>query len=146
LVRQRSFLPWKKGLTSRQSQRRDWGLLGRFSGERNSVVICAAWLISDVSQEMKALAPSTITIAALRVLHIAAFTTRNWTLPGSSVTLRQINDLWEAIHEVPDVLTRWDNSKEREEEIERYFREYDAKWGAPALLAIYHQARDEKKG
>ena len=92
---------------------------------------------------MKALAPLRITKGALRVLHVAAFTTRNWTLPGSNITSKQINDLWEAIHEVPDVLTRWDNPQEREEEIERYFREYDEKWPFPALLAIYRQRRDE---
>ena len=90
---------------------------------------------------MKALAPPEITRAALRVLHVAACTTRNWTLPGSAVTLKQINDLWEAIHEVPDVLTRWDHAKEREEEVESYFREYDKKWKSPALLAIYRQAK-----
>jgi len=95
---------------------------------------------------MKQLAPPTITSAALRVLHVAAFTTRNWTLPGSTVTAKQINDLWEAIHEVPDVLTRWSESGEEEREIERYFREYDEKWPAPTLLAIYRQARDAQTG
>jgi hypothetical protein len=37
--------------TRRQSQRRDWGFFGRFSGVRNTVAICAAWLISDVRQK-----------------------------------------------------------------------------------------------
>jgi hypothetical protein len=32
-------------------------LFGRFSGERNHVAICAAWLIFDVSQKMRALLP-----------------------------------------------------------------------------------------
>jgi hypothetical protein len=41
----------KKCLTSRQSQRRDWGFFDRFSGGRNTVVICAAWLIFDVRQK-----------------------------------------------------------------------------------------------
>jgi hypothetical protein len=40
-----------KSRTSRQSQRRDWGFFGRFSGERNSVMICAAWLNFDVRQK-----------------------------------------------------------------------------------------------
>jgi hypothetical protein len=93
---------------------------------------------------MKTLAPTEVLMAAMRVLHVAGYTTRNWTLPGSGVTTKQINDLWEAIHEVPDVLTRWDNPKEREEEIERYFREYDNKWGSPSLLAIYRQAHPKR--
>jgi hypothetical protein len=95
---------------------------------------------------MKPLAPPAIIRAALRVLHVAAFTTRNWSLPGSGVTPKQINDLWEAIHEVPDILMRWDNPKEREEEVLRCLREYNEKWPNPDLLEIYRQFKDEEDG
>jgi hypothetical protein len=86
---------------------------------------------------MRQLAPEPILRAALRVVFIAAYTTRNWTL-ADEVTRKQINDLWEALHEVPDLVTRWGNGAE--EELLRYFTEYDEKWPAPCLRAIYDQA------
>jgi hypothetical protein len=83
------------------------------------------------------LAPEPILRAALRVVFVAAYTTRNWTL-ADEVTRKQINDLWEALHEVPDLVTRWRD--DAEEELLRYFDEYDAKWAEPRLRAIYDQA------
>jgi hypothetical protein len=83
------------------------------------------------------LAPEPILRAALRVVFVAAYTTRNWTL-ADEVTRKQINDLWEALHEVPDLVTRWRD--DAEEELLRYFDEYDEKWPEPRLRAIYDQA------
>ena len=72
--------------------------------------------------------------AALYVLHVAAYTTRNWTL-SDTVTRKQVNDLWEATHVVPDLLTRWRPDAERE--LLMYFDEYDGKWPAPRLREMY---------
>jgi len=83
------------------------------------------------------LAPEVILRAALRVVFVAAYTTRNWTY-DDEVSRRQIHDLWEAIHEVPDLVTRWRD--DAEEELLRYFDEYDGKWAAPGLRAIYDRA------
>jgi len=88
---------------------------------------------------MRELAPEPILGACLRVLHVAAYTTRNWTL-SEEVTRKQINDLWEAIHEIPSVLARWDTAQDQEREIMMYLQEYDAKWKSPNLQATYEEA------
>ena len=80
------------------------------------------------------LPPEHILRGALRVLSRAAVYTRNWTL-GEQVTRKQINDLWEAIHEIPDLLTRWRDDSERE--VLMYLREYKEKWSEPDLEATY---------
>ena len=81
---------------------------------------------------MNQLAPEPILRAALRVLHVAAYTTRNWSL-SEDISRKQINDLWEAIHEIPDLLKRWDRPAECEAELMMYLREYDSKWKQPGL-------------
>lgn len=83
------------------------------------------------------MAPERILRAALRVVHVAAYTTRNWTL-RDDIPRDQINDLWEALHEVPDLLCRWRDGAERE--LRMYLDEYDAKWPEPALRRIYEEA------
>jgi hypothetical protein len=83
---------------------------------------------------MTSLAPEPILRAALRVVHVAAYTTRNWTL-SDEVSRKQINDLWEALHEVPSLVTRW--RPDAETELLRYFDEYDEKWPNPRLRQIY---------
>ena len=88
---------------------------------------------------MTPLAPEPILRAALYVLHFAAVTTRNWTL-SDTVTRKQINDLWEALHVVPDLLTRWRPDAERE--LLMYFDEYDGKWQGPRLREMYEQHRE----
>jgi hypothetical protein len=85
----------------------------------------------------RALAPEPILRAALQVVFVAAYTTRNWTL-DDQVSRKQINDLWEALHEVPDLVTRWRDNAEKE--LLMYFEEYDAKWPEPRLRTIYDQA------
>jgi len=83
------------------------------------------------------LAPEPILRAALRVVFVASYTTRNWAV-NDEVSRKQIYDLWEALHEVPDLVTRWRD--DAEEELLRYFDEYDEKWPEPRLRAIYNQA------
>jgi hypothetical protein len=85
---------------------------------------------------MKPLAPEPILRAALYVVHVAAYTTRNWTL-ADGWSRQQINDLWEALHEVPDLVTRWRPDAERE--LLMYLEEYDRKWPTPRLRDIYQR-------
>jgi len=85
---------------------------------------------------MTSLAPEPILLATLRVVHVAAYTTRNWTL-GGEISRKQINDLWEALHEVPSLVARW--RPDAETELLRYFDEYDSKWPNPRLRQIYEQ-------
>ena len=83
------------------------------------------------------LAPEPILRAALRVFHVAAYTTRNWTLGEDVVPRQQINDLWEAIHEVPDRIKRWPGDKDGLSEIRMYLQEYDKRWDFPKLEEIF---------
>ena len=84
------------------------------------------------------LAPEPILRAALRVLFIAAACTRNWTL-GEEVSRKQINDLWEAIHEIPSVITSWRGNDECMQELRMYLQEYDEKWESPQLKVVFDQ-------
>lgn len=85
---------------------------------------------------MTPLAPEPILRAALYVVHVAAYTTRNWTL-GEAASRKQINDLWEALHEVPALVTRW--RPDAEAELLMYFEEYDRKWPTPRLRQMYER-------
>jgi hypothetical protein len=85
-----------------------------------------------------ALPPENILRGALRVLSVAAVQTRNWTL-ADEVSRKQINDLWEAIHEIPGLLTRWRDDSESE--LLMYLREYARKWQRPDLEAAYEDGR-----
>jgi len=89
---------------------------------------------------MAQLAPPDVMKGALRVLYVAAYTTRNWTL-NEDISRKQINDLWEAIHEIPSVLNHW-RFEESEREMEIYLAEYARKWKSPNLIAIYKQAKE----
>ncbi|HUE36208.1 MAG TPA: hypothetical protein VMO20_02360 [Candidatus Acidoferrum sp.] len=86
-----------------------------------------------------ALAPEPILLAALRVLYVAAYTTRNWTL-SEDVSRKQINDLWEAIHEIPDLIKQWRNDDECLRELRMYLKEYDRRWASPKLEEIFDKA------
>jgi hypothetical protein len=88
------------------------------------------------------LAPEPILRAALAVLHVAAYTTRNWTL-SEEVSRKQINDLWEAIHVIPDLIKRWRGDEECLRELRMYFREYRERWPSPDLEAIFDQALND---
>jgi len=90
---------------------------------------------------MQEFAPPDVMRGALRVLYIAAYTTRNWTL-NEEVSRKQINDLWEAIHEIPSVLTHWRSSGESERDLNVYLTEYAQKWKSPDLVAIYKQYKE----
>jgi hypothetical protein len=78
------------------------------------------------------LAPEPVLRAALRVLHVAAYTTRNWTLT-EEVSRKQIYDLWEAIHEIPDLIKRWRDDEQCMRELRGYLQEYDRRWPEPQL-------------
>jgi|GEM_PF-1612956 len=82
------------------------------------------------------MAPEPILKAALYVVHHAAYTTRNWTLTDEWPR-QQINDLWEAIHEIPSLLTRW--RSDAEQELLMYLDEYDRKWPSPRLREMYRR-------
>ena len=88
------------------------------------------------------LAPEPILRAALRVLHVAAYTTRNWTL-AEDISRKQINALWEAIHEIPDLIKRWRGDEESLRELRMYLQEYDQRWDFPKLEHIFDQALNE---
>ena len=86
------------------------------------------------------LAPEPILRAALRVLYVAAYTTRNWTLSEDVVSRQQLNALWEAIHDIPDLIKRWRGDEESLKQLRMYFREYDQRWDSPKLEGIFDQA------
>ena len=88
------------------------------------------------------LAPEPILRAALRVLHVAAYTTRNWAL-SEEVSRQQIYDLWEAIHEIPDLIKRWRGDEESLQELRMYLREYRERWDSPNLETIFDQALND---
>ncbi len=87
------------------------------------------------------LAPEPVLRAALRVLHLAAYTTRNWGL-SEDISRKQIYDLWEAIHEIPDLIKRWRGDEECMRELRMYLREYTERWGSPDLEVAFDQALD----
>jgi hypothetical protein len=91
---------------------------------------------------MTKLAPPIIMKAALQVLHIAGCDTRNWTLKEGTVSRKQLNDLWEAIHEIPQLLTRWE--EDSEPRLLMYLSEYSSKWPQPNLLQMYKSAKTEE--
>jgi len=88
------------------------------------------------------LAPDPILRAALRVVHVAAYTTRNWAL-NDEISRKQIYALWEAIHEIPDLIKRWRGDEESLRELRMYLQEYDQRWAAPKLEAIFDQALND---
>lgn len=92
---------------------------------------------------MSVLAPEPNLRGALRVLFVAAYTTRNWTLAGN-VPRHRLNALWEAIHEIPDVLQRWRG--DAEVEILAYLDEYDSLFDDLHLRELYLRARDSDQG
>jgi hypothetical protein len=83
------------------------------------------------------MAPEQVVRAALQVLHVAGYTTRNWTRSGDAEQ-RRIFDLWEALHPVPQTLLWWVN--DAEQRLLLFFDEYDEKWPEPRLRAIYEAA------
>ena len=85
------------------------------------------------------LAPEPILRAALRVVHVAAYTTRNWALT-EEISRKQIYDLWEAIHEIPDLIKRWRDDQDCMRELRMYLQEYDRRWQTPKLEALFDQA------
>lgn len=90
------------------------------------------------------MAPEAVVKAGLQVLYVAAYTTRNWTL-SEEVERKQVNDLWEALHNVPVVLKNWRGDKESLAELKMYFEEYWLKWERPDLKGIFNDALEDSK-
>jgi hypothetical protein len=86
------------------------------------------------------IAPEPILRAALRVLHVAAYTTRNWTGAENIVPRQQIYALCEAIHEIPDLIKHWRGDDESLKELRMSLKEYDQQWSFPKLEEIFNQA------
>lgn len=80
--------------------------------------------------------------ASLHVLHVAAYTTRNWTL-ANDCPLEQINALWEALHVIPALLMNWRDDDECHAELRMYLQEYDGRWESPKLETIFKEAMQE---
>ena len=85
------------------------------------------------------LAPEPILRAALRVVHVAAYTTRNWAM-DETVSRKQIYELWEAIQELPDLIKRWRSGEESLRELKMYLQAYDRRWDSPKLEEIFDRA------
>mgnify|MGYP003657962471 CR=1 FL=1 len=86
------------------------------------------------------LAPEPTLRAVLRVLYVAAYTTRNWTLKDE-ISREQINDLWEAIHPIPSLINRWRGDEECQRELRMYLQSYDERgWDGLKLEVIYDDA------
>ena len=92
-------------------------------------------------------APEDIQRGICAVLYLAAYTTRNWAL-DESIPRKQIHDLWDAIHNLPNMLHRWrdnptDPLQDSMQELLMYFRCYNDKYAKPNLLGRFEQARAE---
>ena len=85
---------------------------------------------------MGPLAPEPILRAALYVVHVAAYTTRNWTFTEQAPR-QQIHDPWEAMHEIPSLVLRW--RPDAEAELLGYLDEYDRKWPSPRFREMYER-------
>ena len=97
-----------------------------------------ALLDTEVIDGRARLPPECITRAALRVLFIASVYTRNWA-QHENMNRIQVRDLWEAIHDIPELLVRWEDDSERL--LLLYLRQYDEKWPEPSLSTIYNDAK-----
>jgi hypothetical protein len=83
------------------------------------------------------LPPDRILDAALLVLHRALVYTRNITLHPNASASQQVNEISEALHEIPDFLAHWD--KHDIDEMRRHLRCFDhTRWvGAPNLVQMF---------
>lgn len=86
------------------------------------------------------LAPQNILKAALVTLERAILSLRNATYPGNELSQQAINDLADALHNIPKSLLNWDETKDLEE-IRLFLKSFDRSlWpgeSAPDLLAIF---------
>ncbi len=89
------------------------------------------------------LAPEPVLRAALRVLHFAGHVTRNWTA-RQDFSREQIQDLWEAVHGIPETLCRWQGDESLHEVRER-LREYDQRWSFPQLDEVFREGLNGPK-
>ena len=100
-----------------------------------------------MSRSQRPLAPEPVVRAFLRVLHVASYTTRNWTDTARHGTMgvddptRRVFDLWEAVHPVPETLLNWTPDAERR--LLAYLDGYNAKWPEPRLRHVFEAALRE---
>jgi hypothetical protein len=82
-------------------------------------------------------APEPILDAALLTLHRALVHARNLTCRPDTDTAKHVNDLMEALHEIPDFLAHWDLHDI--DELRLHLRCFDhTRWpGAPNLVQLF---------
>jgi hypothetical protein len=82
-------------------------------------------------------APDPVLGAALLTLHRALVHLRNLTLNPDAITARHVNDLAEALHEIPDFLAHWEQHDL--EELRLHLRCFDHTRypGAPNLVQLF---------
>lgn len=85
-----------------------------------------------------AIAPEPVLRGALHVLYWAAVHNRNWTYM-ETFTVERTRALWDALHNVPDLLTRWRDDAETE--LINYFDIYDQQFDDLHLRTRYEQAK-----
>ena len=96
------------------------------------------------------LAPEPILHAVLYTVHRATVSCRNWSL-SDDISREQINELMEAVHELPQIVRNWDSSSL--DEIMTHLRCFEpAKWRAridtelhsvPDVAEIFQQQMGE---
>ncbi len=82
-----------------------------------------------------AIAPETVLRAGLRVTSWGMVWCRKWALEGSA-SRRQVAELMDALHEVPNMLQDWDGHDV--DEIRLHLGCYNAgRWGGPDLKSMF---------
>lgn len=86
-------------------------------------------------RDRMALAPKPILLAGLQTCHCAWVHVRNATL-SLSVDRKFVNDIAEALHEIPFFLMNWERTSL--DELRLHLRTFDVRrWGAPDLLQFF---------
>lgn len=62
---------------------------------------------------------------------------------NDGISRKQIHDLWEAIHEIPDLIKWWQGDEESLRELRMHLQEYNQLWDFPKLEEIFNQALRE---
>jgi hypothetical protein len=82
------------------------------------------------------MAPEPIMRAALDTLHWATVCCRNWTI-REGVSREQINDLMEAIHEVPVMLLEWERHGVADVRLHLACFKHK-RWKEPSLVTVFN--------
>jgi len=88
-------------------------------------------------------APQPVLKATMQTIHWATVYCRNLTLQKDLDSRAQVNDMMEAIHEIPTFMTDWNDS--RLEEIRTHLGCFhSSRWeGSPDLVSYFNQRLDE---